>query len=184
MPDLNIPAAPKAEAPSRRKVPRSLGTSALAGTALASASQALGAAHPDVELLRLGEEFERRRAAWFPIYLEMRKVEKLFEEELAPRGLSHKHVLLLEYQQLFESMGVEAALGAEENACSAVDEIAEKIGKIPASTFAGLAVKARALRHDCHLGDEMAMPEEDQDRPERCMNRFIAEVERLAGGGH
>jgi hypothetical protein len=49
-----------------------------------------------------------------------------------------------------------------------------------AITFAGLAIKARALRFDAHLNTQRDLPPDDQDWPEYVMNEFVAEIERLA----
>jgi hypothetical protein len=54
------------------------------------------------------------------------------------------------------------------------------IRETPATTFTGLAVKARALRFDTYLSTQGHLPEADQDWPEFCVNKFVAEIERLA----
>jgi hypothetical protein len=51
---------------------------------------------------------------------------------------------------------------------------------IAAKTFAGLAVKARALRFNTHLDTQISLPLDEQDWPERMMDLFVAEMERLA----
>jgi hypothetical protein len=51
---------------------------------------------------------------------------------------------------------------------------------ISARTFAGVAVKARALRFDTHLDSQTSLPLDEQDWEDGVMNRFVAEMERLA----
>ncbi|WOJ90467.1 hypothetical protein RZS28_03995 [Methylocapsa polymorpha] len=48
---------------SRRKILSGLGSAAIAGGAVAATNNALGAENPDLELLRLGEEFAQAYAA-------------------------------------------------------------------------------------------------------------------------
>jgi len=45
------------------------------------------ASHPDAELLRLGAEFDRCRAAYLPACEESRRLLKIFKEEVDRRGL-------------------------------------------------------------------------------------------------
>jgi hypothetical protein len=58
--------------------------------------------------------------------------------------------------------------------------VTEKIRATPANTFAGVAVKARALRFNSHLDTQTSLPLDEQDWPERIMDLFVAEMERLA----
>jgi hypothetical protein len=46
------------------------------------------------------------------------------------------------------------------------------------------AVKARALRFDAHLSSQCDLPEKDQDWPEEVMNKFVAELDRLASASN
>jgi hypothetical protein len=78
------------------------------------------------------------------------------------------------------SPGVEAAAEAEDAAWQLVEALTKKIRETPAKTFAGLAVKARALRFDTHLSTRCDLPPEDQDWPEQVMNELVAEIDRLA----
>jgi hypothetical protein len=64
-----------------------------------------------------------------------------------------------------------------------IDAVATKIRETPAKTFAGLAIKARVLAYDAGL-DMRDLPEEKQDGPEKAMNQFIAELDRLASAGN
>lgn len=136
-------------------------------------------AHPDAELLRLGQEFERLHAAWLPVDAECTRLDELFEEEWGRRGLSID-ANLGAWSRLKDEMGFEAALEAEERAFLLIDAVTTKIRETPAKTFAGLAVKARALRFDTHLDTQCDLPPRDQDWPEHVMNQFIDELDRLA----
>jgi hypothetical protein len=137
------------------------------------------AAHPDAELLRLGEEFERRYAASLPVDAECKRLERLFNEEWRRRGLSIDDNLAA-WLELGAETGFEAAVEAENAACDRIDAVTKKIRETPAKTFAGLAVKARALRFDAHLDTQRDLPLGDQDWPEHVMNEFVAEIEALA----
>jgi hypothetical protein len=71
-------------------------------------------------------------------------------------------------------MGVEAAIDANNKALEPVDALAVKIRETPAKTFAGIAVKARAVRFDAALdmrGDDWQV---------QILDEFIAELDRLA----
>lgn len=152
-----------------------IGAAALAGgvaTATASSSA-------DAHLLRLGVRFDHLHAAWLPTLAEAEWLNGLFEEEWAKQGLSMFENIAA-WEQLRKDMGVEAAIDAEDAAWQLVGALTKKIRETPAKTFAGLAVKARALRFDAHLSTQCDLPEKDQDWPEEVMNQFVAETERLA----
>jgi hypothetical protein len=138
-----------------------------------------GAAHPDAELLRLGEEFERLHAAWLPVAAECKRLAGLFDEGWARRGLSIDANFEL-WKQLRIESGFEGAIEAEDKAGALIDAVTTKIRETPAKTFAGLAVKARALRYDTFLSTQCDLPREDQDWPEEIMNQFVADLDRLA----
>jgi len=63
MNDQTMPSKPAGARLSRRKILSGLGSAAIAGGAVAATNNALGAEHPDSELLRLGEEFTQAYAA-------------------------------------------------------------------------------------------------------------------------
>jgi hypothetical protein len=166
---------------SRRAVVRALGTAVLASGTLATACQA-AAAHPDAVLLSLGAEFERLHAAWLPINAETWRLNSAFEKEWDKKGLSID-ANLIEFSQLAKETGADAAATVEGKALDLLDALTAKIRETPAKTFAGLAVKARALRFDAHLSTQCDLPLEDQDWPEQVMNQFVAELDRLASTG-
>jgi hypothetical protein len=114
-----------------------------------------------------------------PVNAECKRLERLFDEEWDRRGLSIDDNFVA-WGQLREEMGFEAALEAEERAFNLIEAVTTKIRETTAKTFAGLAVKARALRFDAHLHTQCDLPSEDQDWPEYVMNQFVAEIERLA----
>jgi hypothetical protein len=157
--------------PSRRTMLVALAAVPIAGVP----TLAGGAAHPDAELLRLGEEFERRYAASLPFTADRKQREEKFTDDWKSRELS-----IGEWRQLSEATGFEAAIDAETRAVDLIEAVTSKIRKTPAKTFAGLAVKARALRFDAHLSTMCDLPPEDQDWPEYVMNEFVAEIDRLA----
>src|SRR5262249_5670207 len=77
---------------SRRTVLTALAAATTAGVPALADAAAL-ASHPDAELLRLGAEFDRRRADYVPACEEMWRIEKEFEEEADRRGLPRDYEL-------------------------------------------------------------------------------------------
>jgi hypothetical protein len=165
---------------SRRRAVIGLGAAAAAGASIAAVSRARGESHSDAELLRLGEEFERRHAAWLPIYWRWHKLHGEFEEVVRKDKIAIDYDVGSVYRELHERLGARLASDDEEEAYSSVDQIAGEICELEAKTFVGLAVKLRALRFNCHLSNEVDLAEDDQDWPEYCFGRFIAEFERFA----
>jgi hypothetical protein len=129
--------------------------------------------------LRLGEEFERRHAAFRPVDAECKRLKDVFEETWKRKGLSIDANFEF-WGQLRIKTGFETAIEAQNKALDDFDDVTTKIREMPAKTFAGLAVKARALRFDTHLSTQCDLPPEDQDWPEQVMNEFVAEIDRLA----
>jgi hypothetical protein len=82
---------------------------ALAAAPIAGVPTLAGVAHPDAELLRLGEEFERHYAASLPVNAECQRLVGLFDEEWDRRGLSID-ANFVAWGQLREKMGFEAAI--------------------------------------------------------------------------
>jgi hypothetical protein len=134
----------------------------------------------DAELLRLGEEFERRYAAFLPVDAECDRLKYVFEEAWKRTELSSIDANLEFWSQMRIETGFEAAIEAQNRSFDDIDTVTTKIRETPAKTFAGLAVKARALRYDTYLSTQCNLPEEDQDWAEFVMNQFVAELERLA----
>ncbi|MGB8901682.1 MAG: hypothetical protein WCC90_21645 [Methylocella sp.] len=75
--------------------------------------------------------------------------------------------------------GLEAAIHAENTAEDLAIAVVRQINKTPARTFAGLAVKARALRFDTGFDNKSNVPEDDLDWPQVAVNNFPDEIERL-----
>jgi hypothetical protein len=163
--------------PSRRTMLAALAAAPIAG--VPTLADAAIPPHPDAELLRLGEEFERLHAAWLPVNAECTRLGEFFDQAWDRSGLSLGENFEV-WKQLRIESGVEAAGAAEERAFKLIDAVTTKIRETPAKTFAGLAVKARALRFDAHLSTQCDLPLKDQDWPEQVMNGFVAEIERLA----
>jgi hypothetical protein len=68
----------------------------------------------------------------------------LFDEAWARRGGLSIDANFELWGQLRAETGVEAAIEAEDKAVALVDAVTTKIREMPAKTFTGLAVKARA----------------------------------------
>ncbi len=98
---------------SRRAILAALATAPIAGVP--------GVAHPDAELLRLGEDFEKRHAAWRPVDAECKRIE-------GPIGANFD-------AWLKDEMCLEAALDAEERAFNLIEAVTAKIRETPAKTF-------------------------------------------------
>jgi len=152
-----------------------------ARSTLASVCEA-AAAHPDAALLHLGAEFDQLYAAWLPIHAEMWRLHSQHLEEWEKTGLSIDENLAA-YFQLRTKIGLDAVIEASEKALDPIDAVATKIRETPAKTFGGLAVKARVLAYDAGL-DMRDLPEEKLDGPEKAMNQFIAELDRLVSTGN
>jgi hypothetical protein len=134
-------------------------------------------------LLHLGVRFDRLHAAWLLAHAESVWQYGLFEEECESRGLSPCDNFAA-WDQLRIDMCVAAAVDVEDEAVQRLEAVTKEIRETPAKTFADLAVKARALRFDAHLSSQCDLPEKDQDWPEEVMNKFIAELDRLASASN
>jgi hypothetical protein len=144
-----------------------------------SEAPAFASSSTDAHLLHLGAEFDRLHAAWLPTHAEAGRLNGLFEQEWAKKGLSIADNVAA-WDQLRIDMGLDAAIEVEDAEWNFVCVVTKKIRETPAKTFAGLAVKARALRFDAHLSTQCDLPPKDQDWPEQVMNEFVAEIDRLA----
>jgi hypothetical protein len=165
--------------PSRRMMLAALAAAPIAGMPTLAGAAVPIRERPNAELLRLGEEFEQRHVALLPIDAECNRLTGLFDEAWNRGGLSMGDNFEV-WKQLRIETGVEAAIEAEDKAFGLIDAVTTKIREMPAKTFAGLAVKARALRFDALLNAQCDLPQEDQDWPEYVMNEFVAEIDRLA----
>jgi len=102
------------------------------------------------------------------------------EIEWDKTGLPIDEANFAAWGKLKTDMGVEAASEVEMKALEIIDAVTTKIRETPAKTFAGLAVKARALRFDTSLDLQDDRPLADRDWPEKVMHQFVAELDRLA----
>jgi hypothetical protein len=134
-------------------------------------------------LHRLGIRFDHLHAAWLLTHAESVWQYGLFEEECEKRGLL-PYDNFAAWDQLRIDMCVAAAVDVEDELVQQIEAVTKEIRETPAKTFADLAVKARALRFDAHLSSQRDLPEKDQDWPEEVMNKFVAELDRLASASN
>jgi hypothetical protein len=164
--------------PSRRAVLTALAAATTASVPALAVAGSI-ASHPDAELLRLGAEFDRRRADYLPACKRCWYMEELFNEEADRRRLrpDSKRTYAL-WAKLRIETGCDDAATRQNELGEQVDAVTKRIRETPAKTWAGLAIKARALRFDTMLDFECG-PENEQDWPELVMDAFVAEIERL-----
>lgn len=120
-----------------------------AGTTASVPALAVGgaeASHPDAELLRPGAEFDRLHMAWLPLKAEADRLDLAYVAEARKMTAEAGGLNLDLWMRWGEEAGVNAAVEAEERAFEHIDAVTAKIREMAAKTFAGLAVKARALR--------------------------------------
>jgi len=148
------------------------GAMALATPALASVSQS------DAELVRLGAEFDRLHAEWLPLLGEWQRLHEAgrvaWEAKNIPFGDG------VEFFAVQDETGSTAASDKNDAALDSLEAVAQKIRELPASGFAGLAVKARVLWFDTAKVEDFDVPEKDMDWGPKCFHKFAAEIERLA----
>ncbi|SDO51191.1 hypothetical protein SAMN05216360_1258 [Methylobacterium phyllostachyos] len=139
--------------------------------------------HEDAELLRLGEQLDRAHARWRVAVWQYREPEARLKQALeAARARGGPTPGQLE--AAWNLPGVEEAHTNEERAFGDLDPICEAIWRLPASTPAGLAVKARAaLAHVWPRGDfEAAAADGDEETlTEKSARRLIEACCTLAG---
>ena len=124
-------------------------------------------------------EFDRLHAEWLPL---CREWNRLFD--VAHETWKAKNVPFGDGDEFFavqDETGASAASDRCDEATDRLDAVAKKIRELPAQGFAGLAVKARLIRHDSFKVDDFDMPEKHMDWGPRCFHQFVAEIERLAG---
>ena len=147
------------------------GAMALATPALASVPKS------DAELIRLGAEFDRLHAEWLPALSEWNRLFGVAHEVWKAKNIPFSLEEVLAVQ---DETGATAASEREEAAINSLENVAEKIRELPASGFAGLAVKLRVLRYDNFSNKDFAVPEVDMDWGPRAFHQFAAEIDRLA----
>ncbi len=79
-----------------------------------------------------------------------------------------------------DETGLGAAIKANTGALASINTVAKKIRALPATGFAGLAVKARVVLFDVYALGGRDEPKEDLGRGPQCLQRFAAEIEALA----
>jgi hypothetical protein len=165
-------------AASRRSVLTALAAVPVAGMPALADAAAL-ASHPDAELLRLGAEFDRIHAEYRVADDEATQIDDEFHDRTGLTPTPDKDAFELWARSRIE-YGVDATIEISDALFLRVDAVTEKIRAVLAKTFAGVAVKARALRFNTHLHTQTSLPSDEQDWPERMMNLFVAEIEWFA----
>ena len=153
-----------------------------AGTAASVPALAVAgsiASHPDEELLRLGVEFDRLRAAYARICEEYGPAAEAFNEKADRRGL-HPAQNYEAWAKFHAESGLDALATKTNDVAERVDAATKEIRGTPAKALAGIAIKARALRFDTGLDSECVLNEGRQPYMENLMEDFIAEIECLA----
>ena len=139
--------------------------------------------HEDAELLRLGERLDRAHARWRIAVERYREPETRLKAALeAARARGGPTPGQIE--AAWNLPGVEEAHTDEERAFGELDPICEVIWRLPASTAAGLAVKARAaLVHIWPRGDfeADAVDGDEETLTEKSGRRLIEACCALAG---
>ena len=85
-----------------------------------------------------------------------------------------------EWRRIGQETGFNDVCERAEAKWGVIDAISLKIYATPASTFAGLAVKFRAMASDCYTRGELAQPDAEMDWRPLCFARVMRDVERLA----
>ena len=159
---------------------KSLSVASIATAALAV--PAIAAGKPDAELIQLGEDYDKALAAWRIVHADYCEAEeRLFQPALKaiPRGLPDAE-FLARYGAIFTETGFGVHHDANDMALDLIEEIGAQIRAMPASSFAGLAVKMRVLRFDLEYALKLEHPIFKEDLDAEYFNGFQAEVERLA----
>jgi hypothetical protein len=136
----------------------------------------------DQELVRIGEDFDRALANWRKVHAEYNEAYKgLFEPAMQaiPRGLPEAE-FMARYEACFDDTGFAPYQEANEMALDLVDEYADRIREIPASSLVGLTVKMRVLRYDLEYALKLESPAHQEELEVEYFNAFQAELGRLA----
>ena len=166
----------------------------LGGMAVAAAPVAalpvLAGAVDDVDLLRLGADFDRLVAEWVPLQIEADRCEQGVISEGLQRGwftLDRKNRASLvmghfdDVCELDRASGLNAANEAAEMAALRVDAVASAAATLAPQTVAGLAVRARVARW--HLSARAFLGEAPEDDfPREAAHAFFELVEGFASG--
>lgn len=164
--------------PNRREALRAIGLGA-AATALPVGALALAAEpHPDAELIRLGEAFDRQHAAWVPLWKESGRLEKETLAAIEDAGVKFD---VATYELYCARTGFDVAADANDAAVDALNRLAERITSTPARTFAGLHAKARVVFWECcRPADYIDVPDTALDADVLSVLGLMREIERLA----
>lgn len=153
------------------------GTVALPALATPKLSEA---ADLDVELLRLGLEFQALRAKALALGCEKQKLWALrgdrYQEETGNQIDAYADDELL--KRLGEETGYSVTYEAWNLACDDAEALAKQIRKIPVRTMDGLVVKGKVLWVDLYEADDPRT--EGLHWEAACVRDFLAEIDRLA----
>ncbi len=152
------------------------GAGAAAG-AMALAGPALATDGTDAELVRLGAEFDRRCTELVPVTREYNRLHDVARKKWEAKNVPFNEDV---YFAVHDETGANAAALRHEAAFYSLQAVATKIRELPASGFAGLAVKVRVVRFENFNDDAFDIPEKDMDWDVRCFHQFVAEIDRLA----
>ncbi|QJP14338.1 hypothetical protein G3545_12205 [Starkeya sp. ORNL1] len=164
--------------PNRRAALRTLALG-VAGVALPAAAFALTPEpHPDAELIRLGEAFDRQHAAWVPLWKESDRLEKATFAAIEAAGIKFD---LATYEWHCARTGFDVAADANVAAVDVLRRLAEQIAAIPARSYAGLHAKARVVFWECiRPADYIDVAEEALDGDVLSVIGLLREIESLA----
>jgi hypothetical protein len=155
-----------------------------AGAAIAALAATTLPAEPataDAELIRLGQELDRLRPEFIPLKAVSSRLQQVWLDECHRLGVS----LDADASHAFaEEIGLRAAERRVEPLETALGRTADAILAASATTLAGLAVKAKALRLEVlpYRPELEAKAEyEEMDWDDEVVLRFMFDIERLAG---
>ncbi|MCB4771819.1 hypothetical protein LGR54_24715 [Ancylobacter sp. Lp-2] len=147
---------------------------------------------PDAELIALGAEFDSLHAAWVPLWRRQAELGKPTDAARQAaidtlRRQTGKHELsdsayMAVHAAASAATGMDVAEAANDAAMECMNLVADQIRDLPATTAAGLLVKARVLLSEVMpAGDYVDVAPEGRDWPAECFFGFLADIERLAG---
>ncbi|HRO90962.1 MAG TPA: hypothetical protein PLC06_10730 [Promineifilum sp.] len=156
------------------------GFTAIAPTTMTAAA-ALDYGRSDAELIRLGGEFDRLRAEYYPLRDEAHRLHHLWIDTCQARGvrLGSEAAWVIA-----DEVGVVAADHREEPVQIAFDATVTAILAAPAATLVGLAVKAKVIRLEvlAHAVEPTEAEYRAMDWGDETVIRFCFEIERMTGG--
>ena len=138
-------------------------------------------ARPDARLLKLGAKFNEAYSRWVPLCNKMREAEASFIDAYK-REYGDSDRTFKKAWALPEAAQFLAASEINNKAIEVCNDLSNEIREIPATTIAGLAVKARVVRFDTFSPWEFTDPPEDMDWGPKVFPDFLAEIDRLASG--